>query len=75
MTLSRDSDIEIVMPIEKKNINFDMVDKLFYDYHSEFEAIIMDMIADKIDSNLLDVVFSDLDELQEEYHDKLKELY
>ena len=62
------------MPIEKKNINFDMVDKLFYDYHSECEAIIMDMIADKIDSNLLDVVFSDLDELQEEYHNRLKAL-
>lgn len=49
MTLSRDSDIEIVMAIEKKNISFDMVDKLFYDYHSECEAIIMDMITDKID--------------------------
>ena len=75
MTLNRDSDIEIVMPIEKKNINFDMVDKLFYDYHSECEAIIMDMISDKIDRKLLDIIFADLDELQEEYHDKLKDLY
>ena len=74
MTLNRDSDIEIVMPIEKKNINFDMVDKLFYDYHSECEAIIMDMISDKIGCDLLDIVFSDLDELQEEYHDRLKRL-
>ena len=74
MTLNRDSDIEIVMPIEKKNINFDMVDKLFYDYHSECEAIIMDMISDKIDKKLLDTIFSDLDELQEEYHNRLKAL-
>ena len=62
------------MPTEKKNINFDMLDKLFYDYHSECEAIIMDMIADKIDRKLLDIIFSDLDELQEEYHNRLKAL-
>ena len=62
------------MPTEKKNINFDMVDKLFYDYHSEVESIIIDMITDKIDKKLLDIIFSDLDELKEEYHNRLKAL-
>jgi hypothetical protein len=74
MTLSRDSDIEDIMPTEKKNINFDTINRLFYDYHSEVESLIMDMIADKIGCDLLDIVFSDLDELQEEYHDRLKRL-
>ena len=74
MTLNRDSDIEDIMPTEKKNINFDTINRLFYDYHSEVESIIMDMIADKIGCDLLDIVFSDLDELQEEYHDRLKRL-
>ena len=74
MTSGRDLDIEIVMPTEKKNINFDTINRLFYDYHSEVESIIMDMIADKIGCDLLDIVFSDLDELQEEYHDRLKRL-
>lgn len=63
------------MPTEKKNIDFDTINRLFYDYHREVESIVMDMVADKIDSNLLDVVFSDLDELQEEYHDRLKDLH
>ena len=62
------------MPTEKKNIGFDMVDKLFYDYHSEVESIVMDMIFDKIDKKLLDTIFSDLDELQEKYHNRLKAL-
>ena len=62
------------MLIEKKNIDIDIVNSLFYDYHSECEAIIMDMIADKIDRKLLDIIFSDLDELQEEYHNRLKAL-
>ena len=62
------------MPTEKKNIDIDIVNSLFYDYHSEFEAIIMDMITDKIDKKLLDTIFSDLDELQEEYHNRLKAL-
>ena len=75
MTLNRDVDIEDTMPTEKKNIDFDTINRLFYDYHREVESIVMDMVADKIDSNLLDVVFSDLDELQEEYHDRLKDLH
>ena len=62
------------MPTEKKNINFDTINRMFYDYHSEVESIIMDMIADKIGCDLLDIVFSDLDELQEEYHDRLKRM-
>jgi len=62
------------MPTEKKNINFDTINRLFYDYHSEVESIIIDMITDKIDKKLLDIIFSDLDELQEEYHDRLKRL-
>lgn len=74
MTLNRDSDIDNNMLIEKKNIDFDTVNRLFYDYHSEVESIIMDMIADKIDRKLLDIIFSDLDELQEEYHNRLKAL-
>ena len=74
MTSGRDLDIEIVMPTEKKNINFDMLEKLFYDYHSECESIIMDMVADKIDRKTLDTLFSDLDELQEKYHDRLSDL-
>ena len=75
MTLNRDLDIEIIMPTEKKNINFDMLDKLFYDYHSECESIIMDMVADKIDRKTLDTMFAYLDELQEKYHNRLKDLY
>ena len=37
------------MLIEKKNIDIDIVNSLFYDYHSEVESIIMDMIGDRID--------------------------
>ena len=51
------------------------IDSLFYCYHSEVESIIMDMVADKIDRKTLDTVFSDLDELQEKYHNRLKDLY
>lgn len=47
------------------------IDSLFYDYHSEVESIIMDMVADKIDKKTLDTLFADLDELQEEYHNRL----
>lgn len=61
MTLNRDLDIKAV-------------DSLFYSYHSEVESIIMDMIADKIDKKTLDIIFADLDELQEKYHNRLDEL-
>ena len=42
------------MPIEKKNIDFDTVNKLFYNFHSEFETIVMDMVSDMIDPKTLD---------------------
>ena len=61
MTLSRDSD-------------FNALDSLFYDYHSECEAIIMDLVAIKIDKKTLDTVFADLDEMQEKYHGRLNDL-
>lgn len=47
---------------------------LFYSFHSEFEAIVMDMLGDRIDKKTLETVFSSFDELQEEYHNKLHEL-
>ena len=51
------------------------VSELFYSFHSEFEAIVMDMLGDKIDRKTLDTVFSSFDELQEKYHNKLNELW
>ncbi len=50
------------------------IDSLFNGYHSECESIIMDMVADKIDRKTLDTLFSDLDELQEDYHNRLDDL-
>ena len=47
------------------------IDKLFYSFHSEFEAIVMDMIAEKTDKRIMDTMFEDFDCLQEEYHEKL----
>ena len=35
----------------------------------------MDMLGDRIDIKTLDIVFSSFDELQEDYHNKLNELY
>ena len=63
------------MPTEKKNIDLDTVNKLFYDFHSEFEAIVMDMVAGKIDKRTLDTMFEDFDSLQEDYHNRLKNLF
>lgn len=34
----------------------------------------MDLIGDKINKRLLDLMFSDFDSLQEEYHNKLKQV-
>ena len=62
------------MPTEKKNIDLDTVNMLFYDFHSEFEAIVMDMLGDKIDKRTLDTMFEDFDSLQEDYHNRLKNL-
>ena len=39
------------------------VDKLFYSFHSEFEAIIMDMIGEKTDKRIIDTMFEDFDRL------------
>lgn len=38
------------------------IDKLFYSFHSKFEAIVMD------------TMFEDFDRLQEEYHEKLRQI-
>ena len=46
------------------------IDSLFYDYHGEVESIIMDMVADRIDEELLDIVFADLDEWCRSDHDQ-----
>ena len=55
--------------------NKETVNALFYSFHSEFEAIVMDMLGERIDRKTLDIVFSSFDELQEDYHNKLDELY
>lgn len=55
-------------------LDFKAINSLFYDYHSEVEAIVMDMVADKIDRKTLDIMFADLDVLQEDYHSRLKDL-
>lgn len=49
--------------------------ELFYSFHSEFEAIVMDMVGDKIDERTLDTMFEDFDSLQEEYHNKLRTIF
>lgn len=49
--------------------------ELFYSFHSEFEAIVMDMVGDKIDERTLDTMFEDFDSLQEEYHKKLRTIF
>lgn len=51
------------------------VNDLFYSFHSEFEAIVMDMIGEKIDKRTLDTMFEDFDSLQEEYHNRIKKIY
>ena len=55
--------------------SFDEVNALFHSLHSELEAIVMDTLGDKVSYNLMSCVFIDLDEVQEEYHNKLSELY
>ena len=50
------------------------VNDLFYSFHSEFEAIVMDMIAEKTDKRIMDTMFEDFDRLQEEYHEKLRQI-
>ena len=51
------------------------IEELFYSFHSEFESIVMDLIEGKIDRRILDTMFEDFDTLQEEYGNKIKELW
>ena len=55
--------------------DYKAVNDLFYSFHSEFEAIVMDMTADKIDKRTFDTMFEDFDSLQEEYHNRIKKFY
>ena len=57
-----------------ENPSFDEVNALFHSFHSELETIVMDTFGDKVSYNLMSCVFIDLDEVQEEYHNKLHEL-
>lgn len=50
------------------------IDELFYSFHSEFEAIVMDMIGETTDKHILDTMFEDFDRLQEEYHERLNQI-
>ena len=56
-------------------VNSTVTYALFGSFHGEFEAIVMDLLGDRIDRKTLDTVFSSFDELQENYHNKLRELY
>ena len=51
------------------------IEELFYSFHSEFESIVMDLVEGKIDKRILDAMFEDFDTLQEEYGNKIKELW
>ena len=58
-----------------KNPSFQDVNGLFNRFQCELEAIIMDMLGDKVSYNLLNCVFEDLDETQEDFNNQLEELY
>ena len=45
-----------------KNPSIQDVNDLFNRFHGEIEALIMDMLGDKVSYNLLNCVFEDLDE-------------
>jgi hypothetical protein len=51
---------------------YKVMSELFYSFHSEFEAIVMDTVGDKIKPYLLDRIFEDFDNLQEKYHSRLR---
>ena len=55
--------------------NVKEVNSLFAEFHNEFENTVMDMLGDKMNKETLDAVFSALDDLQEEYHNKLGEMF
>ena len=58
-----------------KNPSFQDVNDLFNRFHGEIEALIMDMLGDKVNYNLLNCVFEDLDETQEDFNNQLATLY
>ena len=58
-----------------KNPSFQDVNDLFNHFHGEIEALIMDMLGDKVSYNLLNCVFEDLDEAQEDFNNQLATLY
>ena len=58
-----------------KNPSFQDVNALFNRFHGEIEALIMDMLGDKVSYNLLNCVFEDLDEAQEDFNNQLATLY
>lgn len=55
--------------------DYKAVNDLFYSFHGEFEAIVMDMVDDKFNKRTLDTMFEDCDSLQEEYHNRLRKIY
>lgn len=55
--------------------DYKAVNDLFYSFHSEFEAIVMDMIGEKIDKRTVDIMFENFDSLEEEYHNRIKDFY
>ena len=58
-----------------KNPSFEEVEALFTRLHNEYESIIMDSLGDKVSYNLLNCVFEDLDETQEDFNNQLATLY
>lgn len=58
-----------------KNPSFQDVNDLLTRFHGENEALIMDMLGDKVSYNLLNCVFEDLDETQEDFNNQLATLY
>lgn len=55
--------------------DYKAVNDLFYSFHSEFEAIVMDLTEDKLDKRTFDTMFEDFDSLQEEYHNRINIIY
>ena len=58
-----------------KNPSFQDVNDLFNRFHGEIEALIRGMLGDKVSYLLLNCVFEDLDEAQEDFNNQLATLY
>ena len=58
-----------------KKPSFQEVSVLFNRFHGEIEALIMDMLGDVVSYNLLNCIFEDFDETQEDYNNQLAMLY